>query len=264
MNGRETLIEAVELTLISGQLEGDQPGSLLITAEVEEGKTHLVSRYQHLPSVAYLADATAHGIITEYKERLLKGSLSHVIFPELIRPLARQKETASSLVAFLAELMEEGVKEIRTFATSFALPKPVKAGVIAAIAKGNLSNRVRYWNETGFLSRFLVMSYSYGEATAEEVRKSITLRRPDSRPNFVLPPRSSVALPPELGDRIATRSVGLAQGLYAPLHGFRMQKHLQRLAMASALRAGRKEVNESDLVPVGQIAQFVNLEYKEV
>lgn len=264
MPGIELLRDAVELTLISGQLEDDQPGSLLIAAEVEEGKTHLVSQYAQLTSAAYLADATAYGIIKEYQSQLLKGTLSHVIFPELIRPLARQKETASSLVAFLAELMEEGVKEIQTFATSFKLPKPVKAGVVARIAKGNLTNRVRYWNETGFLSRFLVLSYSYSDATADKVRKAITPRLPPSSRSFALPPRGLIKLPTELGDHLAEQAIGLAQGLYAPLHGFRMQKHLQRLAMASALRAGRKEVNASDIARLDHIAKFVNLDYLPV
>jgi hypothetical protein len=69
--------------------------------------------------------------------------------------------------------MEERVKEIRTFATSFGLPKTVRAGDIACIAKGNLKWRERYWNETGFLSRFLVISYSYGAQT-ERALKSIS------------------------------------------------------------------------------------------
>ena len=107
-----------------------------------------------------MADATAHGIITEYLEPLQRGEVGHIVFPEFIRPLERSKETVASLIAFLGELVEEGIKEIQTYNASLRLPKPVKAGVIACIAKGSFGPRIKNWNATGFLSRFLVVSYS--------------------------------------------------------------------------------------------------------
>ena len=59
-------------------------------------------------------------------------------------------------------------------------------------------------------------------------------------------------------------AVGLAQGLYPPLHGFRMQKHLQRLAMASALKAGRDTVNKEDFVNIYDISKYGNLDYLQL
>ena len=56
----------------------------------------------------------------------------------------------------------------------------------------------------------------------------------------------------------------LAQGLYAPLHGFRMQKHLQRLLMASALQDGRDEVSKDDFLSVLELCKFANLDYNEL
>ncbi len=264
MKGIDIIRNAVELTLISGQLEDEQPGSLLITAQVEEGKTHLVSRYASLPTVAFLADATAYGIVQAYKSQLLGGTLRTLILPELIRPLERQKETASSFVAFLAELMEEGIKEIQTYATSFRLPVPVKAGVIACIARGPFEHRVRYWNESGFLSRFLVISYGYSKETADTVRRAILERETRQPEMLTLPPKGKVVLPMPAAERLAQLAVPLAQGVYQPLHGFRMQKHLQRLAMASALREERGIVAAKDLEAVEQIAKYVNLQYAEI
>ena len=264
MSGRDVIKRAVELTLATGQLEGEQPGSLLITAQVEEGKTHLVAQYASLPSVTYLADATAYGIVEKYQKDLQSGSVSHLIFPELIRPLERSKETAAGFVAFLGELIEEGIKEMQTFATSFKLPAPIKAGVIACIARGHLNHRLRHWNETGFLSRFLVMSYSYGDATAEEIRKAITLGTPSITSTFKLPAKGSVCLPESIGDQLAAIAQTLARRLFAPLHGFRMQKHLGRLAKASALVDGRAVVSGSDLLAVIEIAKYVNLDYKAI
>lgn len=261
MKSIEIIREAVELTLISARIEGEQPGSLLITAEVEEGKTHLVSQYMSNSGVAYLADATAYGIVEEYLTEIRSGRIRHLIFPELIRPLERQKETASSFVAFLGELIEEGIKEIQTYNTRIRLPTPVKAGVIACIARGSLKDRIPHWNSTGFLSRFLAVSYSYGDETAEQVRTNIIEGKSSEPRNLVLPEQQKVHVPEEIARGLASMAVGLAQGLYPPLHGFRMQKHLQRLAMASALRAGRDSVNKDDFVKIHEITNYINLDY---
>ncbi|MGB6837492.1 MAG: hypothetical protein WBF66_07295 [Dehalococcoidia bacterium] len=262
--GLEIVREAIELTLLTGQLEGEQPGSLMITSEIEESKSFVVSHYASLPGVAYLSDATAYGIVKEYCQDLLEGRLKHLIFPELIRPLERPKETAASLVAFLAELMEEGVKEIRTYATSFQLPRPVKAGVIACIARGNLKWRTSYWNEAGFLSRFLVLSYTFGLQTETGVLEAIIARAATQLPAFALPAPETVDLPEPLARQLAAIAKPLAKALYPPLHGFRMQKHLQRLAMASALRDGRDVVKAEDLDVINELVPYLNLQYQQL
>jgi hypothetical protein len=257
--------EAVELTLWTGGLANEQPGSMLVAAEEEEGKTYLVSPYKNLGSVGFLSDATAHGMVRAYQQKLRAGQTRHFIFPELLRPLERNKETAASFVAFLSELVEEGVKEIQTFPTSFRLTEPIQAGVLACIARGGLSYRLHHWNVTGFLSRFLVVSYTYGPNTAKAVMDSILNGTPPAPINLVLPTmplqRQTVQVPHHLAQDIADIAAPLASAIYAPLHGYRMTKHLMRLAMASALRDGRSIVTSTDLVPITNLVPYINLNY---
>lgn len=225
---RDLVSRAIELTLFSSRLEGEQPSSLLVAAQVEEGKSMRVSHYASMDSVAYLADATAYGIVKEYLEELQKGRIAHLIIPELIRLLAR--EDSGALIAFLGELMEEGIKEIQTYATSFRLPTPVKAAVIACIAKGNLSSRMRHWNETGFLSRFFVVSYSYSQETAERVMDSIIGR--ETQPTTSPRPSGEAESPPtrEHRQRAVTDGQGACAGSLRPT---------PRLPHAKALTAPR-------------------------
>ncbi len=133
--------------------------------------------------------------------------------------------------------------------------------MIACIAKGSLGYRINHWNVTGFLSRFLVVSYSYSDETAEQVRTNIIEGKSSEPRNLILPEQQKVHVPEEIARGLASMAIGLAQGLYAPLHGFRMQKHLQRLAMASALRAGRDSVNKDDFLKIYDICRYVNLDY---
>ena len=160
--------------------------------------------------------------------------------------------------------MEEGIKEIQTYMTSVRLPSPVKAGVIACIAKGNLSPRLRHWNQIGFLSRFFVVSYSYSDETAEGVRDSIIRRETPPATEFILPEKKRVDLPENIARGLSTTAKELAQRLYPPLHGFRMQKHLQRLVMAAALQDGRDTVSKEDFLSVLEICKYANLDYKEL
>ena len=56
-------------------------------------------------------------------------------------------------------------------------------------------------------------------------------------------------------------AVRLAMGRYPPLHGFRMQKHLQRLVMASASRDGSDTVNKDAFLKNYEIAKYLNPDY---
>jgi len=45
------------------------------------------------------------------------------------------------------------------------------------------------------------------------------------------------------------------------VYGFRLQKHLQKLAMASALRDKRHVVEQKDVDAIKDLASCINLEY---
>jgi hypothetical protein len=45
------------------------------------------------------------------------------------------------------------------------------------------------------------------------------------------------------------------------VYGFRLQKHLQRLAMASALKDGRNVVEQKDVDLIKELSGCINLEY---
>lgn len=77
-----------------------------------------------------------------------------------------------------------------------------------------------------------------------------------------------MGLEPASGGRRAEHE-GPAGGLTAivgrnspeKIYGFRLQKHLQRLAMASALKNGRDIVTQSDVDYIRSLSGCINLEY---
>jgi hypothetical protein len=159
MIGTKIIEDIISTVFWTPYVQDEQAVSALILSEVEGGKTALSSQFRRNDGITFMHDATAWGIIEKYMDPLLKGEIKHIIFPEFIQPLSRKRETTSTFLAFINGLVEEGIQEIQTYATRFKLPKPIKAGVIACLAKSEFAWRKDYWAKIGFLSRFLPISY---------------------------------------------------------------------------------------------------------
>ena len=213
-------------------------------------------------------DATAYGIINDYKDELVNGTIKHFIFPEFVLPLARKKETVSTFIAFINGLIEEGIDTINTYATSFRLDKPIRAGVIACLAKSEFAWRKSYWIKMGFLSRFLPVSYSYSERVENAIFEAIFTGKKDISSIQLNFQRGVVTLSPGIARRLNTKAKEIARAMSikdtAEIAGFRAQQHLQRMAKALALSEGKSEVDEHDFYKLMELAEFMNLDYKEI
>ena len=252
----------MELALWSAYIEGEQPVSLLVTANVEAGKTELVAMYSENPGVLYLNDTTAYGIISNHLSDILDGKVRHIVIPDFITPMSRKRTTATQFVAFLNCLLEEGIVRIETYATNEVLAKPVKCGLITTLAKGVLSDRRHGWSKLGFMSRLLPVSYDYAPSTIGKIRDSIASRLyiGGAKKTLALPDRDmEVQLPQKHGQSLANLAMNLTKA--QDLYGFRAQKHLQRLAMANALRDGKQKVRAEDVERIEELSWYINLDY---
>ncbi|MHA2064587.1 MAG: hypothetical protein ACXABY_09430 [Candidatus Thorarchaeota archaeon] len=192
------------------------------------------------------------------------------------------KETVHGLIAFLNSLIEEGVVRVSTYAERIGAPstqtgvldepKPVKCGLIATLAKDVLMDSRHRWNRMGFMSRMLPVSYTYSVGTKTEIHRSIAKR------DYAAEAPVTLSLPSEdvevqLGQKqaddlltlttVLASQLGSSSGKKRPneVYGFRLQKHIQRLAMASALKDGRQVVSDMDVALIKDLAQVINLEY---
>ncbi len=265
MIGTKELEYLVKTTLFSGYLEGERPLSLLIAAEVESGKTEMISRFRENKGILFISDASAWGILDEHLDDLSKGTIKHIIIPDLLVPLSRNSDTVNTLIGFLNSLTEEGIKEIRTYAMSFCFPKPIVAGLITAITRKDLNLRRVRWGSIGFMSRLLPVSFSYSQETVKIILDSIAKREyyhdKAHKLNFPTDP-TKVDLPPEIGLRLEPLTVAMAAA--QEVYGFRIQKQLQRLAMSHALMCGRTLVTWEDFDVVGDLVKYINLNYTKI
>jgi len=272
------LEEAIELALFSAYLKGEaQAVSLLICAKAESKKSETVEKLKQMDSVLYLSDATAYQVLKDYGDQISRRAIRHLVISDLIPSFSKRWETSSTFVAFLNELTAEGIVESRTYALPKKFAKPVKAGLIACITPPELEDRRHKWVGAGFMSRVLPVSWSYAKDTVAEIFEYICLREyineetvlprlPRQDKTVILDPNLARLLLPYTYQYLSfwielSRAQGKAE---ADLYGFRYQKSLQRLAMASALQAGRDAVKEEDVERIAKLSRFLNLSYTQI
>ena len=274
----EKIANILELAVFSAYIKGEQPVSVLVTAPVEAGKTELVLKFSQNDGCVALTDVTAFGIMRDYGQLIINRKVRHLIIADLVKPMSRGKDTVHTLIAFLNSLVEEGVLRISTYAEKIGAPSqvigsevqpiPVKCGLIATLAKDVLANGRHHWARIGFMSRMLPVSYNYDINTQMEIHKSIAKREytDEELIKLNLPTEDvEIQLESSQGDELL-QLTALLNSLTSDksaekVYGFRLQKHLQRLAMASALKDGRDVVTQADVDYTRSLASCINLEY---
>lgn len=270
MIGVDMLQELVELNFWTAYLEDDRPGSLLILAEVESGKSDMVCEYDSNNGIVFESDISAYGIMNKYKKRLQDGSLKHFVFPEFIHPLSHKHEAVTTFIAMLNSLMAEGLREIENYATHVSFDPPAHCGIVACLARGEFEgNRAANWKKNGFLSRFIPVTYSHSQALQDAVFENIYTQHRDSQSRTLAFHSGSAILVKSLATKLNKVAKNIAYECSASattrtLYGYRAQVNLQRLAKARALAAGRPVVMPEDIDRITELSKYMNLAYEAI
>lgn len=260
----EEVEEIVKLALYSGYLKGMRPVSLLIVAKVGTGKTELLKKFATMRGLTYLTDVTAYGITKKLLPELEAGLLKHIIIPDLITPLSKQTATRRTFISFMKDLIEEGIVEIQTYAVSIK-KKGLRCGLITTIAKEKLYSRRRDWQDIGFMSRMLPVSYDYTQQSVIKILNKIAMRDSDFIDKIELDlPKKEVVIEEDrdLNKKLIPYSIIFQQA--EKIYGFRRQRQLQTLMMASALDDGRRKVEQKDFERIVNLTKFINLKFTKI
>jgi hypothetical protein len=256
----EPLKKMVECTLISPYIKNEKPLSLLIVAKAESGKTSVMKSYRQNKGVVYVSDCTAYGLTRDILPKIVSGEVKTIVIPDLITPLSKSTKTRQSFIAFLNNLIEEGVAKMTTYATIWE--KDVKANVITAVTDEVLKDARHDWAKMGFLSRFIVFSYSYSQSTIMEILNRYSEHGLEMQKSKFKPPSKevNVELPKEIADKldpIATRI-----GEQFSLYGIRAKINFRCLLKCLAYRNGKKKtVTEAEFKEFLLLADFMNFNY---
>jgi hypothetical protein len=256
----EPLKKMVECALISPYIRKEKPLSLLIVAKAESGKTSIIKSYRQNKGVVYVSDCTAYGLTRDILPKMVSGEVKTIVIPDLITPLSKSTKTRQSFIAFLNNLIEEGVAKMTTYATIW--DKDVKANVITAVTDEVLKDARHDWAKMGFLSRFIIFSYSYNQSTIIEILNRYSEHGLEMKKSTFKPPSKEVniQLPKEIADNldpIATRI-----GEQFRLYGIRAKINFRCLLKCLAYRNGKKQtVTEAEFKEFLLLADFMNFKF---
>lgn len=287
------ILDIIETTLWTGALAQEKPLSALLIAGVGEGKTEMLMKAYKAPnikeeyhnvksksgkvekqktsivtqigSVLVTGDITPFTLYHKYGDLLKSNQIKHIVIPDFLSILTKNKEAMPDTVRFYNALIEEGICRIESKYADFVTEMPVKIGLLTAISAQDyeVRSKSQNWGALGFLSRVLPVSFHYSNGTKEEIRRATFLREYHNEVKFELNlPKNPVYV--EIPDRYLEPIVKMATELKDPTDavGARREKQLMTFLMAYALKSGRDIVSQEDINRLIEYSQYFNTDCK--
>ena len=190
------------------------------------------------------------------------------MIPDLTTPLSKQTKTRASLVAFLNNLIEEGIKNMSTGAVNYSKDTDAVANVITAVTDQSFRDARHGWNKLGFLSRFVAVTYSYSLSSVNVIMNGYSHHGVDGKGlekkcKVKLPRKSvDIYLPEEIADRLDpyAREIGRVYDLY----GFRAKINFRSLLKCLAYRNSRRVVTDADFEEFLELVDFMNFDFRPI
>jgi len=256
------LKKMIECTILSAYIKNEKPISLLIVAKAESGKTSAMKLYRQNKGLIYMTDCTAYGLTRDVLPKLISGEVRTLMIADLLTPLSKSHKTRQSFIAFLNNLIEEGIAKITTYCTVW--DKEVKANVIASVTDEALEDGRHEWAKMGFLSRFVMFTYSYSTSTVIKILEHYSEHGLTyGNETLELPTQDvDVELPKEIADKL--NPIAMKIGEQFKLYGIRTKINLRSLLKALALRNGKTVVSESEFQELLELADYMNFNYNPI
>ena len=255
----EALQKMIECTLISPYIKDENPTSLLIVAKPESGKTSIMKTYRQNKGIIYVTDCTAYGLTRDVLPKMVSGEIKTIMIPDLLTPLSKAHKTRQSFIAFLNNLIEEGIAKVTTYAMVWN--RSVKANVITAVTDQAIRDGRHEWAKMGFLSRFIVFSYSYNLSTVMQILNRYSQHGLEiSNTKIKLPSRQAkVHLPDEIADQL--NPIAMQIGQQYKVYGIRAKINLRTLLKCLAYRNRSPEVTDREYQEFLELADYMNFKY---
>lgn len=267
-NRLKPVIEIVKACVWTGALADENPVSVMLIAEQESCKTEVLKHFYGTPTIQYQSDVTSKGVAT-FKRDIMEHRLKHLCLLDLVKILAHGKGVSERTLQTLSTLMEEGESGTsdgggRENWSTEENPWP-RIGVMMAITTSFFNGKAGHWRKTGFMSRFLPVSFEYKEETVatihESIRKGLSLPPPEKQ-LWSLHPLAKVEIktPHQRIVELEARALGNKMDTY----GFRYHKILRSLIKASAAMELRRVTIDKDAENITKWARYFAMERIEL
>jgi hypothetical protein len=237
----------------------------MVVAKVESGKTSLLDQFSCNNGIFYATNLTEYGLLHHHREELLRGEFKHIMIPDFIKTMNQKRDTVNTLITFLNSYIEEGVSNISSYAYDLKLENPIHGGLLTTIAIQDFNRMRKQLAAVGFLSRIIVLSYSYSQDHIQQIFRDISNSVGSwSKIQLDFPEEpQSVSISNDLA---ATMELPAQQiGARYQSFGFRAHKNFLALAKAAALADKRDTVSKIDVARILQLADdYMGFSYKPI
>lgn len=293
MNEVETLLT---YAIWSGYLDDENPVSVLVIADVSEGKSAVLEQYSGCPNVLTINHMTRTGLVQELRDDIKRRKLArdagtpvglsaptHVTIPDLSQILLGNQAYVGETKATIMALTAEGLGRVRTMYTDVdfqaELGDKLHCGILTSVARHDFMDKRRKLADIGFTSRFVPFSYSFKMETKYAIFKRLLEGRIEERVSLNLPAKKQhVVLAKEIAGLLAIdqeyfdRKRGRIEDEWGGTEADKTEEiealvtelmprradQLRTMVKACALRRGRTEVSQEDVKEILQLQKWMN------
>lgn len=263
------IVDIVSLVLHTGGLANRRPVSALLCSPADNGKTtFIMDRFLGNPGIHRPNIATRIGLARWLLQRNNWRNYHHIMLPDMTSSLAGERASAQTFQSFLMALVYDGITDFHTFYLPYIqVDHPVVVGVIAGIVPSTYHKRKDEWAESGFLRRFLPVSFDYSPEQ-DKVIQEICLQGRNSQPymlnlNMTLWGRA-ITVDDELVLKLAPLVDNLVNGMQLKdkdlMKGHTYAEMLRSLVLAHALRRGSAIAEALDVGAVIRLTKYLNFQ----
>jgi len=251
----QPILEILQSCIWTSRVAGEKPVSVILIAEQESAKTQCLKYFQGTSTLIYLADITSKGL-TPYRSDIERGRIRHFCIMDLVRVVNHGKGVSNRTIQTLSSFIEEGEADSSDGGGITKWDKFPVIGCLTAITPAYFKMKKGGWRDTGFLSRFLPVRFTYSAETVHEIHSAIAQDHKLPEPQKeVLPEHDCfVNIRPEHAKAIQRKAEELGQ--MNQTYGFRYHRALRSLAKGRALRRRDGFVNDSDIAKVLEWSSF--------
>lgn len=274
INKIERIIELVYLSEYVKHTD-DKPLSLMLIAPPEQSKSHFLLKYE-TPVSKVVTDLSFMGLIKLLQGKMdekrakkgqksakngQKSGIKQLIIPEFLKISQKKKSTFDNLMGLLNSYLEnEGINEISLGNNDKIDLEGVNGAIITATTQHSYYQNIKKWEDTGFVSRFLYVSYSYSDKTNNEVIDYILETEIDEKkkkePPILIKKNKKVFVK---GIKEYNSELKVLAG-----YSIRQAKKLALLLKTIAISYDRDYIIKSDMEELKELNKFFNTKFTKI
>jgi hypothetical protein len=244
--------------LYSSKVADTKPLSAIIIGLPDTGKTEILMQASDMKGVSIQNYLTSYGLSTMLG-KIQNKEIMTIIIPDFSRIIKGGSSPSENLMAALNSLIEEGVANITTYRTQFAMDKkkPVRCNMLTALTIDSYTKNKKSWIELGALTRMVPFFLGY---TTDDIEKALNTIATNTLafhnyPEPILEEQCEVEI--NAGQVSVLKQIsGYIGKVNSDATSFRSFKNLKTLTKAHALAKGRTKVNQQDIDFVRSLLPF--------